>query len=71
MLRTITIPSLLWLCIRCNVGAGYFDPFPSSSTARQIEQATGSTLSGSGGGELGLFMTVPAFPGTEGGGVVE
>ena len=39
MLRIITIPSLLWLCIGCSVGAGYYDPFPSSSVARQIESA--------------------------------
>ena len=47
MLKIITISSLLWLCIGCSVGAGYYDPFPSSDVARQIEQKTGSTLSGS------------------------
>ena len=59
MLRIITIPSLLWLCIGCSVGAGYYDPFPSSSVARDIEQDTGSNLSGSGGAELGLLVAVP------------
>ena len=61
MLRIITIPSLLWLCIGCRVGVGYYDPFPSSDVARQIEQATGSTLSGSGGGELGFIVAFPFY----------
>ena len=61
MLRIITIPSLLWLCIGCSVGAGYYDPFPSSATARRIETATGSNLSGSDGHELGLFMVWPIY----------
>ena len=39
MLKIITFPTLLWLCIGCSVGAGYYDPFRSSSVARQIESA--------------------------------
>ena len=61
MLRIITISILLWLCIGCSIGAGYYDPFPSSATARRIETATGSNLSGSDGHELGLFMVWPIY----------
>ena len=59
MLRIITIPSLLWLCIGCSVGVGSYDLFPSNAVTQQIESTTGSSLSGDDGGELGLLLTVP------------
>ena len=60
MLRLFTISGLLWLCFGCSAGVGYYDLFPSSPVAQQIEQTTGSKLSeASEGSEMGLLLTVP------------